>query len=504
MPVCAAAYQKKSETPDFTTIFVMTMRKRLLITLLLGAVLNTMGQEKWTLKRAVEYALQNNISVKQADIESRLANLTLNQSRLAKLPNLNVSNSSGVNFGRSIDPTTNQFTTTQLLSTSFTLSSGVTVFNFFSLKHNLEGNRFLSEASKANIERVKNDVAINVATSYILVLVAQEQERIANVAIEQSLQNIDNTSKRVEAGALPELNLAEIETQLAIDSTTLITAQQSVQTNLLQLKAILNLDASTPFELEIPGLNEIPTVPLGQLDPEYVYTVAVVNLPQQKMNDLRIKANESFVKAARGQMYPTISACGGMGSQYSSAEFPRPGQPVSTGQFQQTPAKVTVNGVDYFVNTPIINTPIFAYRDPFGLQISDNFRQNLGFQVNIPIFNNGQARTQWQRSKLFVSQSELQKDQDLILLKQNIYSAYNDARAALQKFNAGMKRVETAEKAYNFAQKRYELGLLSSIDLLTNQNNLTRSRLELAQAHVDYIFRLKLLEFYKGEGITLQ
>jgi outer membrane protein len=145
-----------------------------------------------------------------------------------------------------------------------------------------------------------------------------------------------------------------------------------------------------------------------------------------------------------------------------------------------------------------------VYKDPFGLQISDNFRQNIGLNLNVPLFQNGQLKTAWNRSKLNITTLTLQRDQELLTLKQNIYTAYNDATSALQRFNAGKKAVQTAEKALNFAQKRYDLGLLSTIDLLTNQNNVNRARVQLAQSQVDYVFRMKLLEFYKGEGLKLK
>jgi outer membrane protein len=163
-----------------------------------------------------------------------------------------------------------------------------------------------------------------------------------------------------------------------------------------------------------------------------------------------------------------------------------------------------VNGTLYDVVAPGFKNVVTTTMTPFGTQLSDNFRQNIGVQLNIPLFNNGAARTQWQRSKLNVSSLQLQKNQDLLTLKQDIYTAYNDASTAIQKFAAGKKSVETAEKAYNFASKRYELGLLTTLDLLTNQNNLNRARVELAQAQVDYVFRLKLLEFYKGQGIRVE
>ena len=242
---------------------------------------------------------------------------------------------------------------------------------------------------------------------------------------------------------------------------------------------------------------------LDELQPEFVYSEAVKNLPQQKVNELKIKAAEKFVLSARGQMYPTISLFVGMGSNYANNKIPSVLQ-VPTGQFDTTGAKANINGTLYDVVSPGFRNVITTSTTPFSTQMSDNFRQNIGLQVNIPLFNNGAARTNWQKSKLNVSSLQLQKEQDLVNLKQDIYRAYNDASTAIQKYQAGIKGLQTAEKAYNFSQKRYDVGLLPTLDLLTNQNNLNRARVELAQAQVDYIFRLKLLEFYKGKGITVE
>lgn len=482
----------------------MTIRKILSLLASTFILSGAVAQEKWDLKRAVEYALANNISVKQADVQARIAALNLKAARLQQLPNVSVTGSGGLYGGRSIDPTTNQFTNQQILSTQFNLNSGVTVFNFFAIRNNIEGNRLDNEAARLNVDKIRNDISLNVATAYLQILLALEQENIARVAVQQTLVNLDNTRKRVEAGALPELNLAELEAQLARDSTTLITQEATVRTNKLRLKAILNLDAAEPFDVTTPPLDQIPVEPLAELLPEGVYQMALANLPQQKVLNKRIEAARKFVQAARGQMYPTIGAFGGLGSQYSNNKRVSFGDPVFSNTYSPSGGKVTINNVDYQVLQPDFTVPQNVYRDPFGLQIGDNFRQSIGLQLNIPLFNNGTARTQWERSKLNVSTLQLQKDQDLLTLKQDIFIAYNDATAAVQRFSAGQKAVATAQKAYDFATKRYELGLLSTVDLLTNQNNLNRAKVELTQAQVDYIFRLKLLEFYKGTGIKLQ
>jgi outer membrane protein len=463
----------------------------------------TSAQDTWNLKRSVDYALQNNISVKQADIQARIAELNLKQSRLMQYPSANISGSSGINAGRSIDPTTNLFTNTQLFSAGFSLSSGITVFNFFSIKNNIEGNKFENEAARANVEKIKNDIALNVATAYLLVLVSEEQSNISKLAVQQTLQNLENTRIRVEAGALPELNLAELEAQLAIDSSNLITASNTVRQNIQQLKAILSIDAGSNFVVETPPLERIPVLSLEALQPELVYADAIKNLPQQKFNELRIMAARKYVQSTRGQLYPTFSLFAGLGTNYANNKIPNVIR-IPTGQLDTTGAKAFVNGSLYDVVAPGFNNLITTTTTPFGTQFSDNFRQNLGIQVNIPIFNNGVARTALEKSKLNVTSLQLQKELDLLKLKQDIYTAYNDASTAIQKFSAVKKSVQTTEKAYNFAKKRYDLGLLPTLDLLTNQNNLNRARLELAQAEVDYVFRLKLLEFYKGQGISVE
>jgi len=462
------------------------------------------GQTKWDLKRCVEYAIANNISVKQADVQARLAELSLKQSRLSQYPSLNLGANTAINGGRSIDPTTNLFTIQQIHSAGFSLQTNMSLFNWFSIRNNIAGNEFDTEAARAGVDKLKNDISLNVATSYLLVLVSQEQANISEVALQQTLQNLNNVKKRVDAGSLPILNLAEIEAQLARDSSALVTARSTVQQNILQLKALLNLDAAEPFEVEMPPLDQIPVESLASLQPETVYALAVANFPQQKVNNLRIKAAEKYASSARGQMYPSLSMFGGLGTNYSNFKSPTGVVRTPTGTFETTDALVTVGTTDYFVKTPVYNTVVNSGTDPFGLQFSDNFRSNIGVSLSIPVFNWGNAKTAWKRSLLNVENLELQKDLDSRTLKQDIYRAYNDATAAIQKFAASKKSVETAQRAYDFSQKRYDLGLLPTIDFLINQNNLTRAKVELALAQVDYVFRLKLLEFYKGMGIRLQ
>lgn len=169
---------------------------------------------------------------------------------------------------------------------------------------------------------------------------------------------------------------------------------------------------------------------------------------------------------------------------------------------------VAISNVNYYVQSPVFKvtqkTRTFSdLWNGWGTQMNNNFGQNIGLSLSIPIFNNSSARINYQTAQLNVKSAQLQKEQSDLTLRQNIYTAYTNAVTALQKFNAGKKQVESAQKAYDFALKRYEVGLLSSLDLLTNQNNLLRAKITQLTNQYDYVFKMKLLEFYKGKGLKL-
>jgi outer membrane protein len=343
-------------------------------------------------------------------------------------------------------------------------------------------------------------VALNVAVGYLQALLAKEQVNITMIQVQQTASQFEVTRKRVAAGALPELHAAELEAQLARDSSTLISAQAQVQQLLLQLKAILNLDAAVPFDIATPPVQMIPVEPLAELQPDAVYAAALKNLPQQKVNELRLQSNQVAVKAARGSMYPTLSAYGGLGSNFVNIQIPQQFEVVPN---KPTGATVQVGGTTYSVLAPGLNVTDMGVT-PLGKQVRNNFSQNIGLALNVPIFNGGALRTNWERSKLNVLNSELAIESANQTLKQDIYKAYTDAMASMQKFNANRKSVEAAQKAFDFSQKRYNLNLVSTYDLLNSQNNLLRARTEMLYAQFDYVFKMKLLEFYKGQGLKLQ
>lgn len=473
------------------------MKKWIIPLLFIGLQAKAQLPAVWDLKTCVEYAKQNNISVKRADVQARIADLQLKQAKLFQYPSASFNTNIGPQFGRSIDPTTNSFTNTELFAQSYSLQGGVQLFQWGRIKHGIEANRLNAMAALADVESAANDVSLNVATAYLQVLGAKEQLKVFDIQIQQTKTQIDITRKRVEAGSLPEINLVELEAQLANDSSNYINTKATFDQNVLSLKALLNLDAALPFEVATPPVNLIPLLPMAELQPEQVYALALNNQPIQKANDFRLKSAKENILSNKATLYPSITANYSLVSIFNNrAQSIRGFTPSSIPS-----GKVTVAGVDYTVFSPV-NIPSYG-KTSYTDQLNQNFRQNVGLGLSIPIFNNGQNRINYETSKLNYRNAELQVEQANVKLKQDIYVAYTNVVNALQRYNASTRSVESAQKAYDFAVKRYEVGLLNTLELITNQNNLSRAKLQALINQFDYVFRMKLLEFYKGKGLTL-
>lgn len=467
--------------------------KRLLIVLLFAIPLNTIAQEKWDLRKCVDYAMANSISVKQADVQARTAALQKKLTDAQAYPNLGFNTQAGYNFGRSIDPTSNQYTTQSVLFQSIGLQSGVTLFNWFSIKNSKIAADYDVKAYSLGIDKARNDIALNVAAGYLQYLLSLEQANLAKVQIEQTRSQLENTRKLVDAGSMPELNAAQLEAQLATDSSTYISAKGTADQNRIILMGYLNLDANASFDVSIPDVDKIPLLPLSDLEPGPTYQLALQSQPLQKFDSLRLLSAQYSVKSARGAMYPTLSAFGQLGSNYGSTYRNFTAYPFFDTLF--------THGGDYVI---IPNATTVSNKVPYFKQVADiNFSQAFGVQLNIPIGNNRRLRDSYERAKLNVQNLQLQQQQDNLTLQQNVYQSYTNAKSAMEKYNATATSVKTQEYAFDLAKKRYEIGVLSTIDYITAQTNLFIARINVVSARYDYIFKMKLLEFFKGQGIIL-
>ncbi len=457
------------------------------------------AQQKWNLKTIVEYAMASNIGVKQSEVQAKITALTYKQSKLSLFPNASFNGNTSVNSGSNQDPTTFSRITQTYLSAGMQLQSSVDIFNFYSKKNTIAANEWELKAAIANVGKIKNDIALSAANAYLQILLAMEQEKITLVQVAQTAEQLSTIRKQVDAGALPELNAVQLEAQLALDSVNYITAKGNVTQAVLNLKSFMNIDAAAEFEVDTPPVESIPVEPIADLQPDAVYQLALTNQPLQMVNDYRLKAAEKNRAAARGAMYPNFSGFASLGSGFNNQA-----RQITSSTFINAPlGKVSIGGTNYDV-FPLQPFSNFTYgKRSFPNQLSDNFRQSIGLSISVPIFNAGSLRTNYERSKLNIDNLQLQKQNDDQKLKQDIYQAYNAAVIALEKYTASLKSVSSSEKTFLYSGKRFDVGMLSTFDLITSQNNLLRAKLEYTINRFDYVFKMKVLEFYKGLGLKL-
>jgi outer membrane protein len=481
-----------------------------LIILLVGFALflqnSASAQEKWNLKTIVVYAMVNNIAVKQSELQSKITALTYKQSKLSQYPNASFGGNSSINSGSNQDPVTFNRVTETYLTTGLQLQTSADIFNFYSKRNAIAANEWELKAALANVGKIKNDIALSAANAYLQILLAKEQEKITLVQVAQTTEQLNTTKKQVNAGALPELNAVQLEAQLAQDSVNYINAKGSVIQSILNLKSFMNIDAAAAFEVDTPPVESIPVEPIADLLPENVYTLALTNQPLQQVNDFKLKAAEKNLAAAKGALYPSLSAFGSLSSNSLTFKKKPYYNKLLSGYTPSGLRADAGSGVYYNVESPVFTQgAILGYSKPnsFSSQMQDNFRQNIGLSLSVPIFNGATSRTNYERNKLNINTLQLQKQQDDQKLKQDIYQAYNAAMIALEKYNASQKNVSASEQTYSFANKRFNVGMLSTFDLITTQNNLLRAKLEYSINSFDYVFKMKVLEFYKGQGLKL-
>jgi outer membrane protein len=485
----------------------MVMRALLILFLSVSTGL-AFGQQGsfWDLKRCVEYGMNNNISVRQAKIQADQSEINYQQSNLQRIPSLSYGLTHGFSFGRTLDRTTNVYTSRSAMFQQMSISSNVLLFNFNSLKNTEAANKFTLEADRAAVDKARNDIGLNIAQLYLRALLSYEQVEISRIVLDQTKAQYFNTRKLVDAGSLPELNAAELEATVARDSATVVQAISQAELDKLALKALLNLPADQDFELVIPQVDKIPVDDLLSIYPEDVYQLALSSQPQIRLNDLRRSASEKSLLSARGQMKPTITAFGQLASNFN--------------QFLLKPNGVSINGESMtgtYVKQGTTQIPVYApnvdvnftnrkfgeFWNGYGQQLRDQFGQGVGVSISVPIFNGAQAKSNVKRAMLDVKRSDLNIERDKLQLKQDVYTAYFSASGAFQTFVAREKAMTTAQRSFDLASKRYELGVMQTIEWLTNQNNLTRAKIDKALAQYEYIFRMKVLEFYKGQGLRL-
>ncbi len=469
-----------------------------LVALAIGFLLTipVFGQKTWSLRDCIEYARDNSLSLKQAQYGVDLAKLDDKQNRLARWPSLNAAVNGGFQFGRTIDPVTNSFNTQQIAFNSYGVDAGMTLFSGGRINNNIKQGKVDVEASQADALTAFNNLALNIASAYLQILMADEQLTAATNRRNLSQQQLDQTDKLIEAGTIPANDRLDVLAQIARDEQTIIQSQNLIDITFLNLKELMQIDPTTEMQLEKPQYS-IP----ADANPEgltfiEVYNTALNSQPQIVANELRQESAEIGVDIARGALMPTLNLFGGLNTSWSSAGKIQTGSFIDT--FYQT---VIFENITEEVGFPSEN-PIIG-DNPYFDQLDQNFGQNFGLNLSIPIYNNGRNKINVERAQVNILSAKLQSDLTKQQLKNDVQQAIANARAGRLSLAAAERSQQAAQVAYENADKRFRLGAINNLQLITARNTLDIAETELISAKYDYLFRLKIIDFYLGRELKL-
>lgn len=428
-------------------------------------------QGPWTLEDCIKYAMENNITIKQTELNTRYNENILDQSKISRLPNLNAGADYRFAFGRVLDQTSYEFKNSQQNYAGLNVSSSVNLFNGFQKKNTIEQNQLNLLASYQDVQKIKNDISLNIAAAYLQILFSEELLAVAQNQAEVTKQQVDRTQKMVDAGKLARGSALEIQAQFASEELNVVNSENQLQLAYLNLQQMLDLPYDPKFIVKIPDL-PVPGDSLLEINVKEVYEIAATVMPQVKGSELNLESSQKDLDIALGMRYPTLSLSGNTRTDYSDlAPYP---DPLEVGR------KYT-----------------------FAEQMADNISVGIGLSLNIPIFNGGQVNTAIANARIGIENSMLELQKTKNDLYRSIQQAYADALAALKKFESTEKALISMEESFKYTEKKFEVGLVNTVDYNTSKNQLAMTQSELLQAKYDFIFKTKILNFYKGEPITL-
>jgi len=464
---------------------------RTFITAFLIFSLGAKAQSQWNLQQCVDYALKHNIMLQQAEINNQITKNNSTQTKASILPSLNAGAAHTYNFGRTIDRYTNTFANTQVLSQNFYISSNLVLWSGLSQWNNIKANQYSYLAGTESVKQQRNDISLNVATAYINVIYCDELLTIAKNQFEITKQQLEQTEKLANAGTLAKSAVYDVKAQLASEEVNVTGADNNYQIAMLTLKQLMNLDSINNFNVSKPDV-DVQSSNLTGLSAQNIYETALKNQPSIKGAEYNLLMSEKYLAAAKGRVSPTISLNGSVGTGYSGLAKDVVGYNTVTdtlGYLGPTP-------FTYQRQDPILKDT------PFNDQFNNNVNKSIGFTITIPLFNGLSTYTSVKNAKLGAINAKLNQD----LAEQNLYKlivqAYANARAALNKYAASKSSVEASEQSFTFAQQKFNVGAISAFDFNTAKSRLVTAQSNLIQAKFDYLFKLKVLDFYQGKPLS--
>lgn len=456
-----------------------------------GSIVWAQSADVWTLSRCLEYAAENNLTIKQQKLNVALSSENLLQNSLSLLPSVNATGGQNYNFGRSVDPLTYQFETERIVNTSLGLTANFTLFSGFQRLNSIAQSNYQLKADKSSIEKTKNDVALSVVTYYLQILYNRDLVSNSETQVNLSKQQVAKAEKNLEVGNITKGDLFEIKAQLARDEYTLTNAQNQLDISKLNLIQLLDLDPSKPFDIEKPEI-VLPEASTYQADE--VYAAALNSQPDIKVADFRLRAAEKGLHVAYGGLSPRISLTGGANTGYSS------GRTTVTGY----KPLVYASGITKTTHDTVLSGTAIPITEltPFKTQLDQNLSYYVGLNVTIPLFNGWQTQAGIRRAKISYQNADLSSKITKTSLHKTINQSTADLSAARKKLDAAQNSYESLTEAFKYSQQKFDVGQINSVDYNIAKNNLARAQTDYLQAKYDLIFKSKILDFYSGKSLS--
>ena len=441
----------------------------LTIVLFLG-LLSQAQSKKWTLEECVNYAIKNNISIKQSELDAKSAAIEKSSAIGGFLPSLNINGSHSWNIGL------NQNITTGLLenqTTQFTaagLNSNIDVYNGMQNQNRLRRANLALLASTFQLSKMKDDVSLNIANSFLQILFNKENLKVQKEQLSNNEKQLQRSQELVNAGVVPRGDLLDIKATVASNNQAIVVAENALLISKLSLAQLLQLENFQDFDIVDANYPVTESATLLQT-PAIIYAKAKEERVELKIAKTNLEIAERDVKIAKGAYQPSIQGFYSLSTRAGYADrvvFDQSGNP----SFQ----------------------PPFSVLKQFDLNKGHSF----GFQLNIPVLNGFATKNNVARSKIALDRSKIAFSQQELDLERNIYTAFTDAKGAMKTYESAIITLEARQEAYNYAKEKFAVGMLNAFDLNQSQSLFVNAQSEVVRTKYDYIFRVKVIEFYFG------
>lgn len=459
---------------DASKIKRRIMKYRLLSAFFFLALTSLSAQlRQWTLEECVTFAVENNLSVQQFELDLDNALIDKSDAIGNFLPGVNAQLSGGGNKGFTIDPSSNRPTTEQITTANGNITSSVSLFDGLRNVHRLRRAELNALANQYRLNNLIDDIRLNVANAYLQVLSNKESLKVFEAQYAVTRQDLIRTREQVAAGVLPRGDQLEVEATAANQEQQIVNGQNQVLLSRISLAQLLQITDYENFDIADEDF-DVPPADILDNSAKVIYAKALTFRNDIAFSQTNVELAQKDLQIAKGARYPTLGAFFNYNTRYSSnLQLPNPDSP---GDFY---------------------TPIFTDQ----LWILDGI--SYGARIDIPLFNGFSTSNSIKRSRIDVQRAELQLEQDKLTLESNINTAYADVENFAKSYEAAQRTLEARQLAYDYAKARYEEGLMNAFDFSQAQARVDNAAAEVIRNKYNYIFRIKVLEFYFGLPIRL-